>query len=208
MVAAPNEICMMHAYKANRGHMTVQPIAFDTVLGMLGNRFGALALTVTDLIDDSFRDELPVQGSDAHALILLAQKQALKIDTLARQLKLAHSSTVRLVDRLERSGYVIRQPGRDKRAVLLSLSDSGHGIVSKILKARQVAVERVLSSLKPEEACVLLDLVNRLLEGVSTDLGRCEHICRQCDENACDLDVCPVERRYLTMPGAMTGPEM
>jgi len=174
----------------------------------LNNRLGALSLAISDLVDQAFRANLPVQGSDAHALVLISQKRSLKIDTLARQCRLAHSSTVRLVDRLEKSGYVYRHSGIDKRAVLLSLTTDGAAMVERILKTREDTLAQRLACLDPGEGQLLLGLVNRLLESLTTDAPSGEHICRQCDETACDLETCPVERRYLTMPDAMTGPDV
>jgi DNA-binding MarR family transcriptional regulator len=59
------------------------------------------------------------------------------IQTLAEQLTLKHNSTVELIDRLERHGYVRRSRSRkDRRQVLVSLLAPGERLVAKVARQR------------------------------------------------------------------------
>ena len=59
------------------------------------------------------------------------------IQVLAEQLTLKHNSTVELIDRLERRGYVRRSHSRkDRRRVLVSLLPPGERLVAKVAEQR------------------------------------------------------------------------
>ena len=59
------------------------------------------------------------------------------IQVLAEQLTLKHNSTVELIDRLERRGYVRRSRSRkDRRRVLVSLLPPGERLVAKVAEQR------------------------------------------------------------------------
>jgi DNA-binding MarR family transcriptional regulator len=59
------------------------------------------------------------------------------IQILAEQLTLKHNSTVELIDRLERHGYVRRSRSRkDRRRVLVSLQPPGERLVAKVAGQR------------------------------------------------------------------------
>ncbi|MBC8863189.1 MarR family transcriptional regulator, partial [Escherichia coli] len=65
---------------------------------------------------------------------------ALTIDALARQLMLVHSSAVRLAERMVQEGLAAREPGDDKRTVVLTLTEAGHDAVQQVLAARGTAI--------------------------------------------------------------------
>jgi DNA-binding MarR family transcriptional regulator len=59
------------------------------------------------------------------------------IQTLAEQLTLKHNSTVELIDRLERRGYVYRSRSpEDRRRVLVSLLPRGDKLVAGVARQR------------------------------------------------------------------------
>ena len=72
-----------------------------------------------------------------HQLMLairgLPEEATATIGELARRLQLRHHSTVELVDRLEKLGYVARrQSERDRRAVIVHLTRAGAAILRKL----------------------------------------------------------------------------
>jgi DNA-binding MarR family transcriptional regulator len=59
------------------------------------------------------------------------------IQTLAERLMLKHNSTVELIDRLEKRGYVHRSRSRDdRRCVLVELLPSGEKLVRQVARQR------------------------------------------------------------------------
>jgi len=59
------------------------------------------------------------------------------IRTLAHRVVLKHHSTVELIDRLERRGYVCRRRGRDdRRLVMVSLLPRGQRVLETVAKHR------------------------------------------------------------------------
>ncbi len=103
----------------------------------LENLLGALALSITDAIASNIEKVEGTYGSDTFALVLLQHAAELRSDVLSRQLGLAQSSTVRLVDRMERQGLVQREVGKDRRTVLVSLTASGEQAAERVLSLRQ-----------------------------------------------------------------------
>lgn len=67
----------------------------------------------------------------------LPQNSEASIRTLAERLALKHHSTVELLDRLEKRGYVRRKRSRqDRRQVLISLLPHGERMLDEVAEAR------------------------------------------------------------------------
>ncbi|MET0279942.1 MAG: MarR family transcriptional regulator [Steroidobacteraceae bacterium] len=170
------------------------------------NLLGALALAVTDAVSNSIGKLEGAYGSDTFALVLLQHAERLRSDVLSRQLGLAQSSTVRLVDRLEREGLVAREAGVDRRTVMISLTGRGERAAEAILAARRDVLKDLVGTLSDTEKASLLAISTKLLTSLTVDLESGEHNCRLCDETACNLAECPVELRYQTFDGALQPP--
>lgn len=170
------------------------------------NLFGALSLSVTDAIARGIEKSGAAYGSDAFALVLLSHTDSLRSDVLSRQLGLAQSSTVRLVDRLQREGLLQRAEGKDRRTVLISLTARGRRAAGQILSARERVLSELVSKLSGAERTVLRSVARKLLDHLTVDLASGEQNCRLCDEGACVLAECPVEIRYQTFEGALLPP--
>ena len=67
----------------------------------------------------------------------LPEGEEATIRALAEQLTLKHNTTVELIDRLERRGYVRRsRSGEDRRQVLVSLLPRGEKLVEQVARKR------------------------------------------------------------------------
>ncbi len=172
----------------------------------LENLLGALSLSITDAVARSIEEAEGAYGSDTFALVLLQHAQTLRSDVLSRQLRLAQSSTVRLVDRLEREGLVRRSSGADRRTVWLSLTSRGDRAAQRVLSVRQNVLRELLEKLSEGEKKALHSISEKLLTELTVDLASGEQNCRLCDEDACCLADCPVEARYQTFEGALLPP--
>ncbi len=70
------------------------------------------------------------------------------IETLAGGLRLSHSRTVRVIDRLEAAGLAARsRDPADGRGVLVALTPAGRRAGQRVLDARALALETALRSL-------------------------------------------------------------
>ncbi len=173
----------------------------------LENLLGALAISVTDAVARGIEESEGTYGSDTFALVLLQHAQRLRSDVLSRQLGLAQSSTVRLVDRMEREGLVQRETGADRRTVFVSLTARGLRAAGRVLGARRNVLKELVEKLSASERSALHAIAGKLLTSLTVDLASGEHNCRLCDEEACDLNRCPVEIRYQTFEGALLPPK-
>lgn len=173
----------------------------------LENLLGALSLSIVDAMASRIEEAEGAYGSDTFALVLLQHTDALRSDVLARQLRLAQSSTVRLVDRLEREGLVRRDTGVDRRTVMVSLTARGERAAERILSARQHVLHDLVGRLSEAEQSALQSIAGKLLTDLTVDLASGEQNCRLCDEDACDLARCPVEIRYQSFEGALLPPK-
>ncbi|RKF44273.1 MarR family winged helix-turn-helix transcriptional regulator [Paraburkholderia fungorum] len=162
----------------------------------LDNLLGALSLAMMDRIRDAVSTETGLHETTVFALTLLSQRPAITIDTLARLLGLAHSTVVRLVERLAEDGYIERHSGTDRRAVFLSLAPAGRAIVNVALSARQTAISKLTDQFPERAQTKLIAMCEQLLSLMSTDATTAIRNCRLCDETVCDLDRCPVEHQY------------
>lgn len=156
------------------------------------NVAGALALAISDDLLRAAEAEAPEPGQAAAAIALLAHAPRMPIEKLRRALGLSHPGTVRLIDRLEKQGLVLRGPSDvDGRAVALTLTREGKKRCRAILRARKGVLERAMQSLTPAEKTLFGRLADKLLRAVLRSEDHAWAMCRLCDDGICTE--CPVE---------------
>jgi DNA-binding MarR family transcriptional regulator len=174
-------------------------------LDRAANLFGALALVISDQAADAMADAAGRSLSAAAALsALLHFLDAPSVDLLRQVLGLSPSGTVRLLDRLEESGYVRRGPGDDGRSVSVTLTESGRAAAERVTAARADVLQRALAVLSSEERLAFERLAGQVLVGMMRGPGAVRWICRLCDTGVCrgTEGGCPVgnaaRERYLS----------
>jgi MarR family transcriptional repressor of emrRAB len=155
----------------------------------LENRAGAWALAVADRIRTSLGGVVEGEGAGA-ALVSLGIYDGLTIERMRHIVGLSHPGAVRLVDRLEADGLVVRGAASDSRAVALHLTARGREAASQVILARERVLERLLAPLSPDEREQLQALLDKLLTALPANRRHLEAICRL-DENR--QGVCPVD---------------
>jgi DNA-binding MarR family transcriptional regulator len=156
------------------------------------NIVGALALAIADSVLREAEAKAPEAGPAAAAISLLAHEPGMSVDRLRRALGLSHPGAVRLVDRLEKEGVVIRKASEhDGRAVALHLTEAGRKTCAKIRAARRGSLGRMLDALSADERATLSNLTEKMLKALIENVDHAYSVCRLCDEVAC-VD-CPVE---------------
>lgn len=177
------------------------------------NVFGALALVVADQAADAVAEAAGRSESAAAALSALAHfLDRPSVDRLRQVLGLTSSGTVRLLDRLEESGYVRREPGADGRTSAVVLTPAGRLAADRVTQARADVLERALGALTSAERATFAELTGKVLAGMIRGPGATRWICRLCQVAACRAAPggCPVgnaaRERYLAdrAPGSLT----
>jgi DNA-binding MarR family transcriptional regulator len=154
------------------------------------NLLGAASLAITDRIGLQMRDKLGRSGETGAAIIVLGYAPGLSVEILRQVLGLSHPGTVRLIDRLQDDGLVVRRKGKDGRAVALHLTSEGSKLRSQLMHHRVDTLEAALTGLTTDERLAL----GQLLAKVLTSLPECEmdkhRICRLCAVRLCSN--CPI----------------
>ncbi len=171
------------------------------------NILGALALVVTDQAADALAEATGRSESAAAALsALLHFLDRPSVDRLRQVLGLTSSGTVRLLDRLEESGYVRRDAGTDGRSSAVVLTEAGRRAAERVTSARAAVLERALGVLAPAERERFELLAGKVLVGMMRGPGATRWICRLCDTGVCrgSKGGCPVgnaaRERYPPRP--------
>jgi DNA-binding MarR family transcriptional regulator len=115
------------------------------------------------------------------------------VDQLRQVLGLTPSGTVRLVDRLADTGYVVRHPGADARSTSLELTDEGRVVAEAVSEARAQLLVNLVGGLDADEQAGLDRIASTLLRSMKRGPGATRWICRVCDTQACgrDAGLCP-----------------
>jgi MarR family transcriptional regulator, negative regulator of the multidrug operon emrRAB len=167
------------------------------------NLVGAFALAVADRVSAGMDELGAPAGSAAAALLLIHHGHVRRIDDLRAPLALTQAGVVRLVDRLAAAGLVKRVPGAaaDRRKVSLVLTRSGARRARELLRARERAMSELLADLAPDQVTELGAVCERVLATIAADAPAPARLCRHCDEQACDLTLCPVELAHTNEGG-------
>src|SRR5260221_4546750 len=107
---------------------------------------------VSPRLDRQWRHHPSQTSSSAAALNVIGFWEGCSNNELASALRLSHTATVRLVDKLEADALVEVRPGRDRRAITLHLTQAGEAEVRRLLTQRCAALEEVSRALSTEEA--------------------------------------------------------
>lgn len=111
----------------------------------------------------------PLSASGFQALAILdGANEALSSHTIAERLLVTTASMTSLLDTLERKGLVRRSPHpRDRRKILVSLTDAGASIVDQMLPVVYQAATETFAVLTESERRTLVDT----LGGIEDRLG-------------------------------------
>ncbi|GBD32744.1 putative HTH-type transcriptional regulator [bacterium HR33] len=119
-----------------------------------------------------------VSVTQCHALRLLLERGPSTVNQLAAGLYLEKSTASRVLDSLERKGYVRRREHpEDGRAILVEVTDSGRKLLGKIEKDLLFRHAQILAEFPPEVAEAAVRLLEKLCEAaerrIDTSGGKC-----------------------------------
>jgi DNA-binding MarR family transcriptional regulator len=164
------------------------------------NLLAAFAGEVTDVVGSVIKTHPNQTDSAAAALNIMSFWEGITNAQLARALKLSHTATVRLVDKLEARGFVEARDGEDRRVTHLHLTRAGSDAVKPALVARCTAVERYLEVLTADEERQFSRLLEKMMRPLGTDAYGVSHFCRLCDFSNCPEDRCPMHANMDEWP--------
>lgn len=171
----------------------------DNMLDRTANLLGTVGLAVAERIEASARAVLAHAGETPAAVVVIGYGLGPSNDQLRRILGLSHPGSVRLVDRLVADGLVERRAGRDRRAVALYLTDTGHALREALLVGRLAALRPLLAPLSDAEQISLGTLLAKLLAALPTNDDEKCHLCRLCDGRVCTD--CPIPADFRSERG-------
>ncbi|QXJ22771.1 MarR family transcriptional regulator [Actinomadura graeca] len=90
--------------------------------------------------------DVPVPSTQLRALFIL-ERGPVNVSRLAAGLGALVSSASRLCDRLEASGLLLRDPGRDRREVTVRLTPGGQEVLDRLRTRRLEELAQVLATM-------------------------------------------------------------
>ncbi|HEX2312253.1 MAG TPA: MarR family transcriptional regulator [Thermomonospora sp.] len=109
---------------------------------------------------DQALDELgsTVPPTQLRALLIVDRFGRLNLNTLAQEMRASNSAASRLCDRLQASGLIVREAAaRDRREVVISLSEAGRRLVGWARLQRRRELGRIVAAMSPDGRRALLE---------------------------------------------------
>jgi DNA-binding MarR family transcriptional regulator len=127
-------------------------------------RRGALASPLSEI------PHTELDPRELEALWWLRAEGPLVVNTLAERLGVAMPPTVRLLDRLQERGLVVRERGikGDRRRVRVRLTESGAALAEHADTVVQERLARLLGPMAGEDRSALMDLLERWVEALGS----------------------------------------
>jgi DNA-binding MarR family transcriptional regulator len=119
-----------------------------------------------------------VSVTQCYAVETLVKRGALRLQVLAEEMFLDKSTASRVIDTLERKGYVSRvEDDEDRRAVRIQATDSGRELYAKI-RADLIAEERaMIENLSAEARQGALSLLRQITRATEVRCGLVSECC-------------------------------
>ena len=130
-----------------------------------------LEIALWDRVDERLRKshELPLAFFEPLRLLSQAPQGSMRVGDLARDLRVTVGGTSKLVDRIERAGFLARQPDPDdRRASRVKLTTAGKRKLAAAVKTYEAEVDSILRGvLSVKEQRQMGDYVSRLLASLA-----------------------------------------
>jgi len=112
------------------------------------------------VITGEFKD---ITNNDMHVIEAIGIKEAKKMTVVAKELSITTGTLTKAIDGLVKKGYVNRKRGeKDKRMVLISLTEKGVRAFFHHEDFHQILVERATKGLSEEEEVLLIHVLGKI----------------------------------------------
>lgn len=179
------------------------PAAAERGVERTANILGALAVALSGRITSETSAVSGVSPSAVSALVQVHFYPGICVEQIKSQIWLSHSATVRVIDSLERAGFIERRRvnEQDGRVTSLFITDRGETIVTDILNRRNSITRNIVASFPPDEQSLIERVVCGLISTLVQPGPEQEYVCRFCDLSACPQDLCPMTLLDDLVPG-------
>ncbi|MTI17658.1 hypothetical protein E1162_10445 [Rhodobacteraceae bacterium RKSG542] len=140
-------------------------------LELIANQLSAISTAIEDASVEAYGDLSP---SAVAALLTMRKQRSMSIGAVAGEIRLSHSATVRLIDKLEKE-WLVRRQKRRGREVMVELTARGKRRASDLAQARQHVATKLLESLEEGERQQLSSYFNIVLGQM--DSPACARFC-------------------------------
>ncbi|MCA2011242.1 MarR family transcriptional regulator [Cereibacter sphaeroides] len=114
---------------------------------------------------DELRHDHDLESGDIGVLAVVASNPGVTQNDLAASLVLKKSAVTRVVQRLEKRGFLTRRRSpQDRRANLLTLTETGEAVSARLRAATQAKHDQWFETIAPEERAVFFDVLFRLVD--------------------------------------------
>jgi DNA-binding MarR family transcriptional regulator len=125
-----------------------------------------VAISARALADEDDTLTLP----QLRTLVVLSERQPLKLAGLAAVLGVNPSTAMRMVDRLVAAGAVARHTNPDnRREVVLTLTAAGSDLVERVMEHRRAAITEVVLRVPPEQRTGLVEGLRALTDAAEVE---------------------------------------
>lgn len=155
------------------------------------NLLGAFAVGCVDL-QDAAMGQLGLPPAELAALLAVHARPGSTIGDLAHATGLTHSGAVRVIDRLDRAGWVERQSGPDRRTVAVRCTGQGRRRAKRALSLRRTMLQDATKDFSRSDDAAFRRLAQKFLSCLPRERPDAWRICRWCDHGVCCGADCPV----------------
>lgn len=142
---------------------------------------GAAALAISAAVWETYE----MEPTDAAALNVVLAEPGISVKGLSRTLKLTHSATVRVADRLAAAGLVTRDQAGPGRTVALAGTPRGRGLARQAAARRMRVLEHAASGLTDGQRQELMTLLAAVVRQLAAGQEQIDQACRLCDQGRC-----------------------
>ncbi|WP_062221188.1 MarR family winged helix-turn-helix transcriptional regulator [Aureimonas sp. D3] len=155
---------------------------------LLSNKLGALGVLIEERMGHALHDLSP---RAAAVLSTLHFRPGLTTTELSKVVAVSQPTAVRLLDGLQRRGFVERgeQAGR---FTPLKLTEAGRVEVTRLQNERILTIGTLLMPLEPHETKAFETMLDRILAAATTSRFHARTTCRLCEHDLCGPGVCPI----------------
>lgn len=115
--------------------------------------------------EEIHREEFDISLSEYNAILKIGCDDCIKCNEFATNMSLSASRCSRIIEKLIQKGLIKAQrPDGDKRAVILSLTDSGKELRGNLLNLKKTCSERITQNFTLEEIKQMEDSLDMLLK--------------------------------------------
>lgn len=153
---------MLNIYVVKKGGMYMGQTPFSTLVERLEHAF---SLAVRKLAADLAKEEIGLTKPQFFILNLLSKREKCTVSELADEMFVKPSAITTMIDRLYKSGFVLRERDEeDRRVVYVQLSEKGKEMLEHARAERRKIIERYLKQLQPDELEQFVRIIEKIVE--------------------------------------------